>query len=290
MNKYKKTIKCLYDAAVNTIEHDGIEHAGYMAFLSIVSLFPFMVFIVALTGAIGETAIGTKFIHFIQESLPKNISYALEPRIHEIISGPPEGLLTLAIFGAIWTASSSVEGLRTILNRVYLDTTPPPYILRRLLSIFQFLLLTVIIIIATLILILVPIIYEKIFGLNFFDNQFFILRDFLTNLAPAWYYIRYFLLEIILFFVVCTIYFIVPNTKLKLNSVMAGAFIVVVLWSIAGSLLSNYLKNFKQVNFIYGSLGGIIASLIFFYIMNMILIYGAEFNYLFDKHVLKEKA
>jgi membrane protein len=62
-------------------------------------------------------------------------------------------------------------------------------------------------------------------------------------------------------------------------SVVPGAVLVVLLWIGAAYLLTSYLSHFEQVNLIYGSLGGIIATLVLFYICNMIFIFGAEFNY-----------
>jgi membrane protein len=73
-----------------------------------------------------------------------------------------------------------------------------------------------------------------------------------------------------------------------MHSVVPGAALVTIMWIGAARLLSVYLSHFQQVNLIYGSLGGFIATLLFFYISNIIFIYGAEFNYLF-KMALGEK-
>ena len=61
-----------------------------------------------------------------------------------------------------------------------------------------------------------------------------------------------------------------------------------VLWIAAARLLSLYLLRFNPANLIYGSLGSVIAALLFFYVGNVIFIYGAEFNYLL-KVALGEK-
>jgi membrane protein len=286
-NIIKSFWKCLGRSAVNTVNHDGIEHAGYMAFLFILSLFPFFVFFVAFAGFVGDSAIGEHFLQYVLTSLPHNISKALEPRIVEIISGPPQGLLTLAIVGAIWTASSSVEGLRTILNRVYNVKTPPHYIWRRLLSIGQFLILVSIILASTFLLLVLPIIWQKIPYLHQISDSLFKLLNLTGFLKPFYGYFRYILVSITLFLVVSTLYFIIPNTKLSWYYVLPGSLLVIILWFIAGISLSLYIDNFQQVGLIYGSLQGVIISLLFFYIINMIFIYGAEFNYIFGKEIKK---
>jgi membrane protein len=279
--------ECLGKSAVNTVNHDGIEHAGYMAFLFILSLFPFFVFFVAFAGFVGDSAIGEHFLQYVLASLPHNISKALEPRIVEIISGPPQGLLTLAIVGAIWTASSSVEGLRTILNRVYHVKAPPHYIWRRLLSIGQFLTLVSIIVASTFLLLVLPIIWQKIPYLHQISDSLLNLLNLTGFLKPFYGYFRYVLVSITLFLVVSTLYFIIPNTKLRWYYVFPGSLLVIILWFIAGLGLSLYIDNFQQVGLIYGSLQGVIVSLLFFYIINMIFIYGAEFNYIFGSEIKK---
>ena len=78
---------------------------------------------------------------------------------------------------------------------------------------------------------------------------------------------------------VCAIYYLIPNIKQHVIAVAPGAAIVVVGWLGAAYFFTLYLSNFNQVNLIYGSLGGIIAALVFFYVCNIIFIFGAEFNY-----------
>lgn len=276
IHSFKKFIKSSYSALQDTINHDGVEHAGYLAFLSLLSLFPFLVFMFAVFGFLGETQIGLKFIAIILENkvIPENILKALEPRFDEIRSGPPQGLLTFAILGAIWTASSAVEGLRTTLNRAYRVHTPPAYILRRLLSIGQFIILTAVIILVLFVLILAPELIDNIMPYIEIDKINLEFSNFFN--VP---YMRYGFVALILFSVVSILYFILPNIKQSWRFVFPGAVYVVLLWFFAGRLFTNYLENFNQVNIIYGSLGGLIAFLLFFYINAMIFIFGAEFNY-----------
>src|SRR5687768_9035629 len=79
----------------------------------------------------------------------------------------------------------------------------------------------------------------------------------------------------VLLIAVSAIYYTVPNIKQQLVAVAPGALIVVILWIAAAYLLTGYLSHFQQVNLIYGSLGGFIATLVFFYLCNMIFIFGA---------------
>lgn len=269
MLSLRTLLHAFYKAAYNTIYHDGIEHAGYLAFLGILALFPFLVFLVALAGFFGQGQAGTEFIRLIFDELPQHMVNAIEPRVAEIISGPPQGLLTVSILGAIWTASSAVEGYRTVLNRAYHVGTPPAYILRRLLSIAQILVLSFLAVTVMILMVLLPIAWEKLGTRIAFDD---FMRSALGYGALG-----------IMFLIVCAAYYILPNIKQNFHSVAPGAAVVTLLWLYAAKLLSAYLSQFEQVNLIYGSLGGVIATLLFFYISNIIFIYGAELNYLIKK-------
>lgn len=285
----------VYKALVSTIDNDGVEHAGYLAFLFLLSIFPFLVFFFAIVGNTGQTELGEKLVSILLDNnlLTENVLKAIKPRIDEIISGPPQGLLTISIIGAIWTASSSVEGLRTALNKAYRVATPPTYITRRLLSVGQFLILTAFIIVVTILLIVVPNIWKhfnETVNPTFFEtiHNFFYNKEKQVIIPKLWNYIRYVITALTSFTFVCVIYYSLPNIKQKWLNVFPGAFIVVLMWFALASFLSNYVKNFKQLDVIYGSLAGVITALIFFYLASLILIYGAELNHFMYKNSGKE--
>ncbi len=264
---------CLYKAFNKTIDDDGVEHAGYMSFMVLLSLFPFIVFFLALTGFFGASELGERFVKIFLNSMPKDATIAIESRIQEILKTPPQSLMTLAIFGSIWTASSFVEGLRTILNRIYEVSTPPAYIWRRLLSIFQFLAISILISILMFLLVVIPFILNKIPA----------YKEIIGTLDPFITYLRYSIIFVSIFLTVSTLYYVIPNIKLHFISVVPGALITSFLWIFTGYFISKYIIYYHQLSLIYGSLGSIIITLLFFYVINMFFIYGAEFNHLYSK-------
>lgn len=265
--------KILRIAVIDTIRQDGIEHGGYLAFLTLLSFFPFLIFIIAIIGLFGGSETGVKIIYSIISSAPKEVVGALMPRFREIVSGPPQSFLTIAIIGVIWTASSLVEGCRTILNRAYRVHFPPPYIWRRLISFVEFFVIIFIIIVGITIFIVVPIILKFIeanFAISFkIDYDFF--------------YIRHVATFAILTCMTSLLYYALPNVKQKISKTIPGSILAVIFWFILVKLFSFYLANFHQFNFVYGSLAGIIISLMFFYLISLVFILGAEFNYHFHR-------
>jgi len=277
--KFKRIGKCFYDAGYWTVHHDGIEHAGYLAFLAMLALFSFLIFFTALAGLLGQGDAGAQFINDLIAILPEHVASALHPRIDEILNGPPQGLLTAAIIGVIWTASSPVEGIRTILNRAYRVQTPPAYIWRRLLSIGQFFVLTLGVFMAMMMLVFVPVIWDNLWAQEWFITIFPMHKE---DWQPVWGYARYGLSAGMLLLVVAISYYVLPNIKQKFIAVLPGTLIVLLGWLVMVDLFTGWLQNFDQVNLIYGSLGGIIATLIFFYLAGVIYIFGAELNYFLE--------
>ena len=266
----KKVLRCIPHAIVKAVDHDGVEHAGYMSFMVLLSIFPFLVFFLALTSFFGASELGRHFVDVLLTNLPDTALESIKGRVDELVHTPPQSLMTLAIVGSIWTASSFVECLRTILNRVYEIALPPKYLTRRLMSILQFLFISILISAAMFLLTIVPMLLAKIPIFDEFIKQHHLSLGFL----------RYFLIFASLFLFVSSLYYIIPNIRLEFKEIMPGALLTVFLWILSGYLLSKYVIYYNQLSIVYGSLGSIIVTLIFFYIINMIFIYGAEFNYL----------
>lgn len=268
-----KFFKCSWVSIIRTVEHDGVEHAGYMSFMVLFSLFPFLVFFLVITSFFGASELGENFVKLLLESMPDTSTAIIKNRIEDLSQVPPQRLMTLAIIGTIWTSSSFVEGLRTILNRVYHIESPPPYLMRRLLSILQFFAISIFIILVMLILVLAPILLSKL-------PQ---IENIMQLSQPVIQYWRYVLIIFSLLLSVSSLYYMIPNVKIKFSETLPGALYTVVLWIISGHYFSKYIVYYNQLNVVYGSLGSIIITMLFFYIINTIFIYGAVFNYIYHR-------
>lgn len=259
-----------YRAGPQLVGNFGFETAGYLTFLALLSLFPYLLLMFSVVGVFGQGETGRSLIALLLQHLPSDAVTTIRPRIEEITSGPPHGLLTFAILGAIWTSSSAVEAVRSALNRAYRVRKATAYFARRLLSIMQILLFTLLILMVMLVLVFTPILLQTLthytgLALPFHLEQFF--SRYFVYLGGA-----------ALLLVVGSFYYVLPNIRQTLADVAPGAILVVGLWVGSASLVTFYLNQVSQVTLIYGSLSGFIATLIFFYVLILIFLYGAEFN------------
>ena len=268
---FKRTALLFYRSGDNMVSNYGFEVAGYLTFLALLALFPYLVLMVSAMGLVGQGEAGSALINLLLEHLPADAVQTIRPRIEEIISGPPQSILTFSILGALWTSSSAVEGVRGMLNRAYRVRKPPAYLSRRLTSIVQVFVLTVLILTLILVFVFLPIAIrslEHFTGLAIPIELDVFLSTYFKPIAA-----------LMLLGLISTFYYVLPNIKQSLLAVVPGALLVVVLWVTGALIVSFYLNDFSDMTLIYGSLSGFIATLIFFYVMNVIFIYGAEFNH-----------
>jgi Predicted membrane protein len=121
----------IWEAIVNLVNHEGMEISGYVSFMAILALFPFLIFVVAIAGFIGQAEGAGKFISLAFQFIPPEVAKVLAPTISNIVTHPRGDLLTFGILFAIWSASSGVEALRLLLNRCYaVPETRSVYLLR----------------------------------------------------------------------------------------------------------------------------------------------------------------
>ena len=283
----KKLISIIKNSILKMIQHDGVEIAGYLAFLTLISIFPCAIFLTKLIGLINyflSTRFGDDVIlkHIISsfDNIKEIPITTLKKDIESILTGPPKTLINFAIIGILWTSSSTMQGLKTILNRAYQVENKPPYIFARMYSIVQFIIVSFITIILISTVKIIPSIFEYINqNIGDISHSFF-------NIKIIEYLQSYSFLINIFFLIIYTLWLniMLTNTKLTIKNVLPGSLITVCLWLISSKILVMYFTKFIQFSTIYGSLANIISILIYFYVIFIFFIFGAEFNHQYIKN------
>jgi membrane protein len=236
--------------------------------MTLFSLFPFLIFLFTLAGEIGQTEAAREFVTIALQALPEEVSQAIQPAIEGVISTRRTGLMTVSILASLWAVSSGIEALREALNKAYGVEDPRPIWFCRLQSLAFTVIFSISIIVIMLALVIGPVAWSYIEPL---------LK------APwewGWFYeaLRYFIAVALLYLVVALLYRWLPSRHLPRREVLPGAAVTILLWLILASLFSIYLQNLGRFSVTYGSLGGIVITLMFFYVSAVIFIFGAEIN------------
>jgi len=242
--------------------------AGHLAFMLLLTLFPFLVFLVALAGFIGNTEAGTVIVAFIFENMPENVAAVFEDPILEILQELRGGLLTLGVAGALWTAASALEGARAGVERAFGERSPEPFWRRRLESILLVAVGGTLLVLGSTSLLLAPVLWQDAAaGLGFGDLPPMELGPYRTLLGV-----------LSLFALLNGLYAMLPATRPPWRAIVPGAVLTLILWALAVTIFTFYLTNFGAYDVTYGSLGGVVVAMIFFYLLGAIFLFGAELN------------
>jgi membrane protein len=257
-----------WQAIVHLVNDGGLTYAGHIAFMTLFSLFPFLIFLTTLAGEIGQTEAARDFVTMLLAALPQEVSAAIRPAIAEVMSTRRTGLMTVSILAALWATSSGIEALREALNKAYgVEETRPIWLLR-LQSLAFTIIFSIGIILVMLVLVIGPVLWSYVAPLLDVPWEW------------GWIYeaLRYFVGVALLYLLVALLYRWLPSRHLPRREILPGAAVTVVLWVALASLFSFYLQNLGRFSLTYGSLGGVVITLFFFYVSALTFIFGAEIN------------
>ena len=252
-------------AMINSL---SFELAGYIAYTGLLAIFPFLIFLAALAGFLGTSAGGLASVQSMLDLLPQDVAQTLSPVIHEVIDTRDGGLLTLGLLGALWVASNGIDALRIALNAAYDIEEARPWWLIKLGSIGAIFVGGIVFLLLSVLVILGPVIWKGLLWL------------FPLGEGDIWAFsaVRYLLATLVLMSALLALHRWLPGACLRVRNLLPGVIATTVLWLSAASLFSIYVAKLGSYSATYGSLGGVIVTLVFFYVSAVLFIFGAELN------------
>jgi membrane protein len=253
---------------------EAIPLAGNIAFRTLFSIFPFLIFLTALAGFFGNAELAEKVVTFLLSVAPEQLVHPLASEIRSILTVPRTGLLSLAALLTIWSAMGGVDSIRVGLNRAY-D-------LKEHRNLFWLYAQSVIFVVGSaigLLVIALLIVFAPV-GLAALDRFAPDLRHNFTILNQ----LRYPIAIVILIGGLQLCHRILPAKRLKTLDVLPGVLLTVIVWIALASAFSAYLVNFNSFASTYASLSGLFAAMFFLYLAALVLILGGEVNRVLQAH------
>ncbi|WP_233997241.1 YihY/virulence factor BrkB family protein [Porphyrobacter sp. HT-58-2] len=248
---------------------DGFIHAGNLAYLSMLAIFPFFILGAALFELIGGRDNALGLIEAVARALPPTVAAVIEPVAKDVIYARSGWLLWLGAAVGLWTVSSLIETIRDILRRAY-GTRPVDAAWKTRLFSAGLTLAAVVVLMLSLfaqvvigtaqqvIRALVPQLGELIGTLQ------------LTQIVPA--------LGLTGSLYVLFASLTPAEYRGKGSSKWPGALFTALWWLIVAAALPVVLRRFFTYDLTYGSLAGSMVTLLFFWLVGLGLVIGAELN------------
>lgn len=268
MSDATTTWHAIKDVYARFVADDGLPLAGNIAFRTILSVFPFLIFLTALAGFLGNAELARQVVTYLLDSGPSEIIEPLVPEIEYILSQPRSDLLSLGVLLTIWTASGGVDSVRVGLNRAYnLREHRSWYVLLAQNALFV-VAGAIILIVLALLIVLAPVIIRLV-------DQYL---PALSDITAAYDQLRYPVAILVLTLGVLAAHYILPARWLPLRRLWPGVVFTVVVWIVLAACYSIYLSRFASFASTYAGLGGLIAALFFIYLSAAVMILGGEIN------------
>ena len=252
-------------------EHPMATYAAALAYRGLFGLFPFVLIVVVLVGALGLTDSFDRAVEHAHSEASKHVPQELQPLQGMIDNAQKQAGGDLLFFGiavAMWSVSAVARTLTQAFNVAYQVAETRRLWKRLALSLFFGPVLALMAIASVALMLVGTQIVERI-------AKAVGLGDLFVSL---WGWLRFPVALLLLAVVLCVVYRVGPNVKQGFRSVVVGAALAPVLWAISSVGFSFYLANFADYGATYGSLGAAVGLLLYLYLCASVVLFGAELN------------
>src|SRR5215216_2769736 len=263
-------------------EHPMATYAAALAYRGLFGLFPFVLILVVLVGALGfpdffDRAMDqarTQSSQYVPQQLEPVVEQAREqvrPLLGMIERAEKQAGGKLLFFGvavALWSVSAVARTLTEAFNVAYQVAETRRWWKQLALSLAFGPVLALVVIVSVALMLVGPQLVGSIAALVDLDELF----------VRLWGWLRFPVALLLLAVVLSVVYRFGPNAKQRFQSVVPGAALSVVLWAISSVGFSFYLANFADYGVTYGSLGAAVGLLLYLYLCASLVLLGAELN------------
>lgn len=252
-------------------DDDCTDLAAALTYYAVLALFPASIAILSLVGLFGE---GQRTVDTLMGILDdvgaSGVADTIEPILTELSQAQNSGIaLVIGLAVALWSASGYVGAFARGMNRIYeIDEGRPIWKLRPAMMLITFVTVVLTALVALGLVVTGPAataIGEAI-GLE-------------STAVTVWEIAKWPVMLVVVVLIVALLYYSTPNVKQpKFRWISVGAVLAIAVWLVASALFGFYVANFSNYNKTYGSLAGVVVFLLWLWITNLALLFGAELD------------
>ncbi len=248
---------------------DGFIHAGNLAYLALLTLFPFVIVAAAIARLFGQTEEGLAAVNALLVTMPHDVAEVLRKPIHDVIHARSGGLLWLGAVIGLWSTGSFVETIRDIIRRAYGVTFTRPFWEQRLTSAGIIIAAVIVAMMAFSASVLLSGAQEFIVS-RLPRGQELVGIVTLLRILPG----------MMLFLSLYLLFYLLTPKRYRVRGCprWPGPLFVTGWWLATTALLPVVLRGLGGYDLTYGSMAGVIIGLTFFFVVGLGVVIGAELN------------
>lgn len=245
--------------------------AAGLTYYAVLALFPALIAVLSLLGVVGQSeSTVTTVLGIIGDVGGESFAEGLEPILTPLATSSAAGLaLFLGLATALWSASGYITAFSRAMNRVYeIGEGRPIWKLRPIMLLITLVTVLMAVLVA-LMLVLSGSVAQAVgdaIGLG-------------SAAVTVWSIVKWPVILVLVGLIVALLYYATPNVQQpKFQWLSIGAGFAILVWILASAVFAFYVANFSSYNKTYGTLAGVIIFLLWLWLTNLALLFGAELD------------
>lgn len=252
---------------------DGWAIASYIALSVLMAMFPFLILINAIAGAIGSSDLGTEAGRILLGAWPREVAAPIAGDVRQVQdavqNAGQSGAVTVSAIFAVYFASNGIESLRIGLNRAYDVMETRSWWLLRLESIFYVLVSAIALLVVAVLVVLAPLLVDTAVR----------YAHWLAPLDRLGTVARLAVASGVLVVALVLLHLYLPAGRRRIRQILPGVVVTIGLWLAGGAAFGLYLAQYaNRYVTTYAGLASAMIALVFLYLSAAIFIYGGELN------------
>jgi membrane protein len=246
--------------------------AAALTYYSVLAIFPGLLALFSLVGIFGQAQESVdKIVDILRPLISSHGTLTtIHHRLSDLVNSGGAGVtLVIGILGALWSASGYVGAFSRAMNRVYEVEEGRPFWRMRPMQVIVTVITVALCAVALVILIVsgpVAASVGKSIGVG-------------DDLVSFWNIAKWPVLAVVVMVIVAVLYHATPNVQFtRIRLITVGSFVAIMVWLAASVGFAFYVTNFGSYNKTYGSIAGVVVGLLWLWITNVALLFGAELD------------
>jgi membrane protein len=259
-------------------EDTVVDCAAQLSYYFLFSLFPILFFLVTLVAYLpfAQGAVDA-MLERAAPLVPGQVMALVNEHLNSLVDQPRPRLLTLGFVVALWSASRGVNALRKALNLAYDVPESRPFWKTQVVAVLVTLVGTLLIPLSFTLFLLGGKLGEWLAGWLEFVEMFHVV----------WSWLRWPFTAALVMLMLALCYYVLPDVKQRFKYITPGSVVGTGLWLACTWGFTQYVEHFGRYNVMYGSIGGVVVLMMWFYITGLIFIAGGELNAILE-HASKD--
>ena len=253
------------------IDDGATDLAAALTYYAVLAIFPGLIALLALVGVVGQAEESIdQIIEILTPLVSSDAITWIDKTLTELAAMEGAGLtLVLGLLGALWAASGYVGAFSRAMNRIYEVAEGRPFWRLRPMQVLLTVVNVALCAMALVILIVSGPVAEAVgsaIGVG-------------DDLVVIWGWAKWPVLALVVMVIVALLYYATPNVDFtRFRVISVGAFVAILVWLVASVGFAFYVANFDSYNKTYGSVAGVVIALLWLWITNVALLFGAELD------------